>query len=419
MATPERVVPTEVSSFPSASPLPLRPTSVASLTPPASHSPAYNDQFLEAIQTSPDSCLPDRTVDDVGIYLYDLNNRQELVSINADTPFQFASAFKAPVLVYFLSSCKRYWDVSDPAWTVYFSNKDTVKNIEWYTSEPYKQKVAAHISDVNNWDHIETFFADNPVKENDVVDGPIDKRYFILGQVFSTAARSSNPAAGNVLRFVYDNCLEQPPVIPEECGGSNPITAFNAWLTDFAALPDATEDSHRGLYEWDVILETNRNGKIVETIMPTRGFKDTCANQFAVLNCSSEKQSQVVNAMTARDFFRFYEALFDLEDDRVRETALQLLKIDLDSPSRGNLKNLARIMGAEVTSKNGQAFYSYGPIIADAGIFEYGGRSVVVVTLSFNAENTIHALYGEYNTSGELIGAPGLIQVLLEQNDVR
>lgn len=174
-------------------------------------------------------------------------------------------------------------------------------------------------------------------------------------------ARSSNPAAGNILRFVYDNCLPQPPVIPETCGGSNPITAFNAWLTEFAALPDATADSHRGLYEWDIILETNRNGKIVETVMPTHGFKDTCANQFAVLNCSSEKQSQVVNALTARDFFRFYEALFDLKDERVRETALDLLKIDLNSPSRGYLKNLARVMGGRLPARTARPFIVMAP----------------------------------------------------------
>ncbi|GAB4504516.1 MAG: hypothetical protein Fur0043_15100 [Anaerolineales bacterium] len=358
-------------------------------------------------------------MDDVGVYIYDLNDRQELVSINADTPFQFASAFKAPVLVYFLSSCKQYWDVNDPAWTAYFSDKEAAGNIEWYTSEPYRQKVVAQLSDVRNWDHIETFFADNPVKENDVVDGPIDKRYFILGQVFSMVTRSSNPAAGNVLRFVYDHCLTPPPAIAEACGGSNPITAFNAWLTEFATLPDSTADSHRGLYEWDIVLETNRNGKIIETVMPTHGFKDACANQFAVLNCSSEKQSRVVNAMTARDFARFYEALFDLEDDRVRETAFGLLKMDLNSPSRGDLKNLARVMGAEAASKNGHAFYSYGPIIADAGIVQYHGNSFIVVTLSFNAQNTMYTLYGEYNPAGELISPPGLIQVLLEGNNAR
>ncbi len=410
---PDQAVSTEVASPGVISSLSLQPTSVASVAPPVSS--IYTEQFLQAIETSPDSCLPDHSVDDIGVYIYDLKNQQELVSINADTPFQVASAFKAPVLVYFLSSCRQYWDVKDAAWTTYFLDQDAVENIEWYTSEPYKQKVAAYLSDVNHWDHIETFFVENRVRENDVVDGRLDKRYFILGQVFSMVARSSNPAAGNVLRFVYDNCLEPPPAIAEACGGSNPITAFNRWLTDFAALPNATEDSHRGLYEWDIILETNRNGKIVETIMPTHGFKDTCANQFATLNCSSDRQSQVVNAMTARDFFRFYRTLFELPDERVRQTALDLLKIDLNGPSRGDLKHLASVMEAEAASKNGQAFYSYGPIIADAGIFDYRGHPFVIVTLSFDAESAIHTLYGEYNPSGELISDPGLIQNLLEQ----
>lgn len=180
-STVEQVLPTNTFPPPVASPLRLQPTGTASLLPSTSQSPAYTDQFLKALATSPDSCLPDRTVDDVGIYIYDLDNRQELVSINADTPFQFASAFKAPVLVYFLSSCKQYWDVSDPAWTAYFLDEEAVGNIAWYTSEPYRQKVVGQLSDVRNWDHIETFFANNPVKENDVVDGPLDKRYFILG----------------------------------------------------------------------------------------------------------------------------------------------------------------------------------------------------------------------------------------------
>ncbi len=417
MSRPEQSAPIAVAS-PVAHPLPLRSTATPGLATPSSDNlPACNDLFLEALQTSPDSCLPDRTVEDIGVYIYDLNNRQELVSINADTPFQFASAFKAPVLVYFLSACRKYWDVSSPEWSAYFLDEEAAGKVDWYTSEPYRQKLVSRLADVNGWDHIETFFVENRVRENDVVAGRLDKRYFILSQVFSMVARSSNQAAADVLRFVYDNCLEPPPVIAEPCGGSNPITAFNAWLTDFAGLPDATEESHRGLYEWDVVLEANRRGKWVETTLSTYGLKDACANQFAVLNCSTEKQSRVVNAMTARDFFRFYKALFDMKDERVRETAFALLEIDLDSPSRGNLKNLARAIGAKAASKNGQASYSYASIVTDAGILQYHEDSWIVVTLSFNAQQAIHALYGEYNDSGELISAPGLIQRLLERNN--
>ncbi len=413
---PEQSAPTAAAS-PVARPLPLRSTATPGLATPSSNFSACNDQFLEALQTSPDSCLPDRTVEDIGVYIYDLNSGQELVSINADTPFQFASAFKAPLLVYFLSACRKYWDVSSPEWSAYFLDEEAAGKVDWYTSEPYRQKLVSRLMDVNGWDHIETFFVENRVQENDVVAGRLDKRYFILSQVFSMVTRSSNQAAADVLRFVYDNCLEPPPVIAEQCGGSNPITAFNAWLTDFADLPDAAEESHRGLYEWNVVLETNRRGKWVETALSTYGLKDACANQFAVLNCSTEKQSRVVNAMTARDFFRFYKALFDMKEERVRETAFALLEIDLDSPSRGNLKNLARAIGAKAASKNGQAFYSYASIVTDAGILHYHGHSWIVVTLSFNAPQAIHALYGEYNDSGELISAPGLIQCLLEQNN--
>ncbi len=413
MARPEQSAPTRaVSSV--APPVPLRSTDTPGLVTPSSHDfSACTQPFLQALKTSPDSCLPGRTVDDIGVYIYNLNKEQEVVSINADTPFQFASAFKAPLLVYFLSACRKYWDVSSPEWNAYFLDEEAAGKVDWYTSEPYRQKLVSRLADVNGWNHIETFFVENRVQENGVVAGRLDKRYFILSQVFGMVARSGNQAAANVLRFVYDNCLEPPPVIDEQCGGSNPITAFNAWLTDFADLPDSTSESHRGLYEWGIVLETNRRGKWVESFLSTYGLKDACANQFAVLNCSTEKQSRVVNALTAKDFFRFYKALFDMQDERVREMAFALLKIDLDDPSRGNLKNLARAIGAEAVSKNGQAFYSYASIVTDAGILNDHGDWWIVVTLSFNAQQAIQALYGQYNEEGELISAPGLIQCLL------
>lgn len=402
---------------PTASLLPSLATKTPNFTSVVPSKPAFNGQLLEAIGTNSLSCLPERTEDDIGVYIYDLKDEQELVSINADTPFQFASAFKAPVLVYFLSSCKQYWDVGAPEWTLYFSDRETAGNIDWYTSGQYKQQVISQLSDVNNWNNLETYFATHPVMLNDVVDGPIDKRYFILSQVYSMVARSSNPATGDVLRFVYDHCLEQPPEIPETCGGLNPITAYNAWFNNFAGIPYETKESYRGLYEWDVILETNRNGKIVEKVMSTHGLKDECADQVAYLDCSLERHGQAINAMTARDFFRFYDALYYLEDEKVRDTAFNILKIDLKSPSRGNLKNLARVLQAEAMSKNGQAFYNYASIVTDAGILNYRGDSFIIVTLSFNAPETVKTLYGEYNSSGELISAPGLIQTLVEQNN--
>jgi hypothetical protein len=64
-------------------------------------------------------------------------------------------------------------------------------------------------------------------------------------------------------------------------------------------------------------------------------------------------------------------------------------------------------------SKNG---YS-GFILADAGIMKVQGHFYIVVTLSYDAVNSMEALYGRYNASGDPAGnLKGLLQDLLEGN---
>ena len=54
-------------------------------------------------------------------------------------------------------------------------------------------------------------------------------------------------------------------------------------------------------------------------------------------------------------------------------------------------------------------------VISDAGIIEYKDTSLIVVTLSFNARDSIRELYGKYDVNGDLVGAYGLIGNLLEE----
>jgi hypothetical protein len=129
------------------------------------------------------------------------------------------------------------------------------------------------------------------------------------------------------------------------------------------------------------------------------------------LDCS--ENGSAINALTARDFFKFYYALFHYGDERVKNTALDILKIDLAGPARGNLKNLGRKMQAETMSKNGYAYFRHDAIIADAGIVDYQGTALIVVTLSFNAQNSMKTLYGEYDAVGTAISGPGLIEELI------
>jgi hypothetical protein len=375
----------------------------------------YTSQFREAIGAVGESCLPDKTQSDIGVYIYDLTNDRELVSINADTPFQFASAFKGPVLVYFLSACRQYWDAESPEWDAYFHNSELVKD-DWYTSDEYEKLIREHISDVSNWDNIESFYTNNRVKNNGV-DGPIDKRYFILNKVYSMIARSSNPATSDVLQFIYEHCQKQEQSVIEkqkQCSGPNAITAFNAWFYEFSGIKNENDMPHSGLYNWDTILERDSNGTMRETIMTTSGLKDSCVNQFAKLNCMED--GVAVNAMSARELHGFYDVLYHLNDVKIKETALSLLKIDEPSPARGYLKNMARNTGAEAVSKNGNAYFIYGLVTTDAGILRYNGNDYIVVTLSFNAPDAMTSLYGSYTPNGELVGDPGLIQNLIEEN---
>jgi len=396
-------------------------TEIVTASPPKKCSPLdareYTSQFREAIGTADESCLPDKTQSDIGVYIYDLTNDQELVSINADTPFQFASAFKGPVLVYFLSACRQYWDAESPEWDAYFHNSELVKD-DWYTSDEYEKLIREHISDVSNWDNIESFYTNNRVKNNGI-DGPIDKRYFILNKVYSMIARSSNPATSDVLQFIYDHCQKQEQSLIEkqkQCSGPNAITAFNAWFYEFSGIKNENDKPHSGLYNWDTILERDGNGTMMETIMTTSGLKDSCVNQFAKLNCMEDRVA--VNAMSARELHGFYDVLYHLNDVKIKETALSLLKIDEPSPARGYLKNMARNTGAEAMSKNGNAYFIYGLVTTDAGILIYNGNDYIVVTLSFNAPDAMTSLYGSYNPNGELVGDPGLIQNLIEENQL-
>ncbi|HSQ39512.1 MAG TPA: hypothetical protein VLM78_05080, partial [Anaerolineales bacterium] len=220
---------------PTASPHPtVVPTKPATRTPRPTPAPDHTRQFLDALPTNPESCHPDQTTDDLGIYIYDLEAERELVSINADVPFQFASAFKAPVLVYFLSSCRQYWDPSSPQWEEYFQNTEAAQNVDLFTSPEYEAALSEFIANPENWTGIGNFSTEHRQVVNDA-NGAIDTRYFVLGKVYGMIARSSNPATAEVLQIVFENCLDHEPVqIEPECGGPNAITAFNAWFNDFS-----------------------------------------------------------------------------------------------------------------------------------------------------------------------------------------
>ena len=138
------IVSTKVSfptlSTPAQTPLPT-PTILYILNEPVT----YNQAFLERLGTDPEGCLPDKTAQHIGVYIYDLNNSAELVSINADIPFQFASSFKGPVLTYFLSSCQKIWDSQNPEWDQYFTETAPVHESGWYQSAEYRQKLTSQI----------------------------------------------------------------------------------------------------------------------------------------------------------------------------------------------------------------------------------------------------------------------------------
>jgi len=400
----------------------VAPTATATLLPtPAAATPTavppsveYDQQFLAALPNADASCLPDKTKDDIGIYIYDLKKDRELVSINADVPFQFASAFKGPVLVYFLSRCKRYWDTESPEWDAYFTDPASARDIAYYTSPEYKTLISQHFSDVRNWDNVEAFFNTNRFAQNGQT-GVMDKRYFVLSKVYSMAARSNNAAAGEMLQFVYENC--QPEVraqlsSTDACYRPNAISQFNLWFNEFSGITYQDGETQRGLYKYDVVLEKDSSGKQYEAMMATYGLEDRCAIQTAQLSCSASAGASV---WTARDFFKFYNALYHLADDRVRNAALSMLMIDNPGPARGNLKNLTRKMGAVSMSKNGHAYFILGSINTDAGILYYQETPFIVVTLGYDAQPSLSLLYGDYTPEGTPSIDQSLIRDLLEE----
>jgi hypothetical protein len=382
------------------SPAPVMPSATPEL-------PDYTRVFLEQMGTREDSCMPDKTNQCISVYVYDLDRERELVAINEDIPLQYASAFKGPVLIYFLERCKKYWDVNSVDWNSFYLGSNPPD--PWYVSDEYKQMLRNHLADAKNWAGLDTFFYNNRVLINDV-PGQMDARYLILQQAYKMVAQSNNYAAGILLKFVYDNCLPGPSVaIEERCGGSNAISEFNLWFNEFAGITYSADEPRRGLNSWDTIANTQSNGETQITRMPTYGLMDQCANQTALLACADNLP--IPNVWTARDFFKFYYALFHMESAAGRTTAMKILAADDAGASRGYLKNMARNIGAASMSKNGY----FGSILTDAGIVEYQGHSYIVVVLSYNAVESIIRLFGQYDPGGNPAGqGTGLLQKLLE-----
>ncbi len=391
------------------------PTSPPTITlTPTPLSTEYNPRFLSALPSAAESCLPNKTQNDLGIYIYDLNRNQELISINVDTPFQFASAFKGPVLVYFLSQCKKYWDTQSPEWNAYFENPANARDVAYYSSVEYKALLVEPLSNVGAWDNIESFFDANRFVENGVPRG-IDDRYFILSKVYSMTTRSNNRAAGEVLQFVFENCQPQSGAeifSASDCYQPNAVSQFNLWFDKFSGIEYPLSQARRGLFKWDVVIEKDASGNPYESKMATYGLEDACVTQTAQLSCS---ESAGANAWTAKDFFKFYNTLYRLVDSRIRNAALGMLMIDNASPARGNLKNLARKMGAVSMSKNGHAYFIHGSINTDAGIFYYQNTPFIIIVLGYDAQSSLSLLYGDYNSAGDPLTDPSMIQDLLEE----
>lgn len=369
----------------------------------------FNSLVLTEVGGNKDSCLPDQTNEGVGIYILDLDNQDTLVSINSDIPFQFGSSFKAPLLVYFLSNCGQYWDTSSSEWQDHF-RKQMGNDDAWYSSQEYEQIIRDYLTDVNHWGEMQDF-------TNQILNGyaekvsSLDRRFDILEQVYKMVTESNNIAAGNVLNFVFENCLSQPVYeIDPNCGGPNAITEFNHWFNEFSQIEYMDNEIRRGLHSWDTITIVDGNGIISETRLPTYAIQDACVLQGAFLGCSNN--DYVNNTWTARDLGDFYISLFNSDEPTVRETAFEILKVDKEGNSRGLLKNLSRKLGTAAISKNGFDGYT----IADAGILEYRDKNFVVVTLSYNALDSMNKLYGLYNLSGEPAGEmEGLIEQILLQ----
>jgi hypothetical protein len=380
------------------------PTSTCTSTPD------YNNSILGSLGANGQECLPDKTKQGIGVLVYDLDLDTELVSINPDVPFQFASAFKGPVLVYFLERCRKYWDPSVTEWDAYFHDLDSAGNISWYTSEEYMNNLVAFITREENWGGIQEFSANNRVSSGGVL-GPADQRYLILEQVYNMVTQSDNQAAGLVFNFIFENCPGDPPsaLVDKNCGGPNAITEFNQWFEEFAQIEYQPGELHRGLNNFDLVTVVDGSGNLMDIRMPTFGQADICAVQGAFKDCSDSFAPG--KAWTARDLFKFYYSLFHEQDETMRNTAMNILRIDNVGNSRGYLKDMARRMNADALSKNG---FSDGAI-ADAGILEYKGKSYAISTLGYNAAGSMIILFGEYNPSGEPASAQkGLLQEMFE-----
>jgi hypothetical protein len=370
----------------------------------------FNSLVLTEVGTNTNSCLPEQTDEGIGIYIFDIENQKELVSINSDIPFQFGSSFKSPLLVYFLSNCKQYWDISSSVWQDFFLIQDGINIDPWYSSPEYEQIIKDYLSDVNHWGEIKNFAEQNLIQFADKVTS-LDQRYDILEQAYRMVTESNNIAAGNILNFVFENCKSQE--IHEtvlNCGGSNPITEFNYWFNAFSNIDYKDNETRRGLHSWDTITIVDGNGIKSETRMPTYALKDACALQGAFIGCSTT--DYVNNSWTARDLAGFYQSLFNIDDLTVKETAFKILKVDKEGNSRGLLKNLSRKLESVSISKNGFDGYT----LVDAGILEYHEKNFIVVTMSYSALKSMNMLYGQYNLSGEPTGEmEGLIEQILLQ----
>ena len=402
-------LPAETQPAPTDTPLPVSTPTIPP-SPDTAEGGNYTEIFLDGLGKSVDSCMPDGTRECIGVYVYDLTDSRELVSINVDVPFQFASAFKSPVLVYFLLNCRKYWEVSSPEWKSFFTqNAPDDDTGEEYLDEGYRETLAGFIANPENWGEMDTFATLHRASINGM-EGPLDERYFILQQVYRMVTLSDNAAAGNVLDFVYENCPgSKPQLIDPKCGGPNAITRFNGWFNSFAGIAYEEDEPRRGLNNWSVIVTSEEGEQNTETRMATYGISDRCTTQRSLPACSGGIAT--VNVWTVRDLFQFYNALFHEKDEAVRKTAFEILKVDHPGASRGFMKNMARKMGVDAISKNGY----FGSILADAGIIQSGDHFYIVITLSSEAGNSMLALYGQYDSKGYPVGSKtGLLEKLLE-----
>ena len=143
--------------------------------------------------------------------------------------------------------------------------------------------------------------------------------------------------------------------------------------------------------------------------MPTHGILDQCAGQEAGIQCANNVLAK--NTWTARDLYKFYRALYFLDDLSLWSASTEILRIDEPGISRGYLKNMARKMKIPVISKNGDS----GSAITDAGILSFQGRTYLISVLSYNAFDSLDELFGRYDAFGNPVNyLKGLLQQLIE-----